>query len=293
MTSPAGTRLREAVEQEQPLQVVGTINAYTALLARRARFRAIYLSGAGVANASYGLPDLGMTSLNDVCEDVRRIAGAVDLPILVDADTGWGAAFNIARTARELSRAGAAGMHLEDQVQAKRCGHRPGKALVSGEEMVDRLKAAVEARGTDSFVIMARTDAHAVEGQAAAIERAQRYVEAGADMIFAEALATLDEFRQFTKAVSVPVLANITEFGKTPLFTVSELGSAGVRLVLYPLSAFRAMSRAAELTYTALRKEGTQKNVVGQMQTRAELYDVLGYHEYEQKLDELFGSGKS
>ena len=260
MTVHAGARLRAAVEQERPLQIVGAINAYSALLAQRAGFRAIYLSGAGVANASFGLPDLGVTSLNDVCEDVRRISAATDLPLLVDADTGWGAAFNIARTASELIRAGAAGMHLEDQVQAKRCGHRPGKALVPANEMVDRLKAAVDGRHDESFVLMARTDAHAVEGQGAAIERAQRYVEAGADMIFAEALATLDEYRQFTQAVRVPVLANITEFGKTPLFSVQELASVGVGLVLYPLSAFRAMSKAAEAVYGAIRGAGTQRS---------------------------------
>jgi methylisocitrate lyase len=285
----AGARLRAALAQERPLQVVGTINAYSALLAKRAGFRAIYLSGAGIANASFGLPDLGITSLNDVCEDVRRIAGATELPLLVDADTGWGAAFNISRTVSDLIRSGAAGCHLEDQVQAKRCGHRPGKALVTAEEMVDRLKAAADGRTDREFVLMARTDAHAVEGQQKAIERAQRYVEAGADMIFAEALTTLDEYRQFTAAVRVPVLANITEFGKTPLFTVAELASAGVGLVLYPLSAFRAMSKAAEVVYGAIRRDGTQKSVVDYMQTRAELYEVLGYHEYERKLDELFG----
>jgi methylisocitrate lyase len=285
----AGARLRAALAQERPLQVVGTINAYTALLAKRAGFRAIYLSGAGVANASFGLPDLGITSANDVCEDARRIAGATELPLLVDADTGWGAAFNISRTVSDLVRSGAAGCHLEDQVQAKRCGHRPGKALVTAEEMVDRLKAAADGRSDREFVLMARTDAHAVEGQQKAIERAQRYVEAGADMIFAEALTTLDEYRQFTAAVRVPVLANITEFGKTPLFTVAELASAGVGLVLYPLSAFRAMSKAAEVVYGAIRRDGTQKSVVDYMQTRAELYEVLGYHEYERKLDELFG----
>jgi methylisocitrate lyase len=294
MKLAAGARLRAAVAEERPLQVVGTINAYSALLAERAGFKAIYLSGAGVANASYGMPDLGITSLNDVCEDVRRISGASELPLLVDADTGWGAAFNISRTSYELAKAGAAGMHLEDQVQAKRCGHRPGKALVPLNEMVDRLKAAVDGRRDDAFVIMARTDAHAVEGQAAAIERAVKYVEAGADMIFAEALTTLEEYRQFTKTVRVPVLANITEFGKTPLFTVRELGDAGVGLVLYPLSAFRAMSKAAEAVYGSIRKEGTQRSVVDKMQTRAELYEVLGYHEYESKLDELFGrEGKS
>jgi methylisocitrate lyase len=293
MTHPsAGARLRVAVHQERPLQVVGTINAYSALLAERAGFRALYLSGAGVANASFGLPDLGITMLNDVCEDVRRIAGATDLPLLVDADTGWGAAFNISRTARDLIRSGAAGMHLEDQVQAKRCGHRPGKALVSSDEMVDRIKAAVDGRYDAQFVIMARTDAHAVEGQQAALERAHAYVEAGADMIFAEALTTLEEYREFTREVRVPVLANITEFGKTPLFTVSELGEAGVSLVLYPLSAFRAMSKAALEVYTALRQDGTQRAVVERMQTRAELYDVLGYHGYEKKLDELFARDK-
>jgi methylisocitrate lyase len=280
--------LRAAIAAETPLQVVGTINAYCALLAERAGFRALYLSGAGVANASFGLPDLGITTLNDVCEDVRRITQATTLPLLVDADTGWGGAFQIARTIRELHRAGAAGCHLEDQVQAKRCGHRPGKALVSSAEMCDRIKAAVDAVPNSDFVIMARTDAHAVEGQAAAIERAKAYVEAGAEMIFAEALTTLDEYRQFTQAVSVPVLANITEFGKTPLFTTQELGQAGVKLVLYPLSAFRAMSRAAEQVYQTIRTDHSQAAVVDQMQTRAELYDVLGYLSYEQKLDALF-----
>jgi methylisocitrate lyase len=288
----AGARLRAAVDAERPLQVVGTINAYSALLAQRAGFRAVYLSGAGVANASFGLPDLGMTSLNDVCEDVRRITGACPLPLLVDADTGWGGAFNIAKTTRDLSRAGAAGMHLEDQVSAKRCGHRPGKALVPAAEMVDRIKAAVDARTDAGFVIMARTDAHAVEGQAAALERAQAYVAAGADMIFAEALKSLDEYREFASRVRVPVLANITEFGQTPLFSVAELGSSGVRLVLYPLSAFRAAAKATEVVYGALRSQGTQKSVLDYMQTRAELYDVLGYHDYERKLDELFGKVK-
>lgn len=286
-TSP-GARFRAAVEAERPLQVVGTINAYCALLAERAGFRALYLSGAGVANASFGLPDLGITTLNDVCEDVRRITQATTLPLLVDADTGWGGAFQIARTIRELSRAGAAGCHLEDQVQAKRCGHRPGKALVSSAEMCDRLKAAVDSRTDPQFVVMARTDAHAVEGLSAAIDRSLAYVDAGADMIFAEALTTLDEYRQFTKSVSVPVLANLTEFGKTPLFRVEELGQCGVRLVLYPLSAFRAMSRAAELVYQTIRTQQTQASVVDQMQTRTELYDVLGYLNYERKLDALF-----
>lgn len=284
----AGARFWSALDAERPLQVVGAVNAYAALLAERAGFRALYLSGAGVANASFGLPDLGMTSLNDVCEDIRRLTGACELPLLVDADTGWGAAFNISRTVVEMTRAGAAGLHIEDQVAAKRCGHRPGKELVDAAEMCDRIKAAVDGRTDARFVIMARTDAHAVEGQPAAVERASKYVEAGADMIFAEALATLDEYRQFTQAVKAPVLANITEFGKTPLFTVKELGDAGVRLALYPLSAFRAMSRAAERVYGELRKQGTQKGVLDQMQTRTDLYDVLGYMDYEKKLDELF-----
>jgi methylisocitrate lyase len=288
----AGARLRAAVDAERPLQVVGAVNAYAALLAQQAGFKALYLSGAGVANASFGLPDLGMTALNDVCEDVRRISGACELPLLVDADTGWGAAFNIARTTRELIRAGAAGMHLEDQVSAKRCGHRPGKALVSAAEMSDRIKAAVDGRTDAQFVIMARTDAHAVEGQAAALERAAAYVAAGADMLFAEALRTLDEYRAFAARVPVPVLANITEFGQTPLFTREELGAAGVRLVLYPLSAFRAAAKAQVVVYEAIRKQGTQQAVVPYMQTRAELYAVLGYHEYEKKLDELFGKDK-
>jgi methylisocitrate lyase len=284
----AGERLWQALEAERPLQIAGAVNAFSALLAERAGFKALYLSGAGVANASFGLPDLGITSLNDVCEDVRRITGATDRPLLVDADTGWGAAFNIARTTRDLIKSGAAGMHLEDQVQAKRCGHRPGKALVSTGEMVDRLKAAVDGRTDPRFVIMARTDAHAVEGQRAAVDRACAYVEAGADMIFAEALTTLDEYREFTQQVRVPVLANLTEFGKTPLYTVTELAAVGVRLALYPLSAFRAMSQAALAVYTEIRECGTQRAIVDRMQTRTQLYDVLGYHEYERKLDELF-----
>jgi methylisocitrate lyase len=280
--------LQQAVNVERPLQVVGVINAYCAMLAERAGFRALYLSGAGVANASFGLPDLGITTLNDVCEDIRRITQATPLPLLVDADTGWGGAFMIARTIREMTRAGAAGCHLEDQVQAKRCGHRPGKALVTSAEMCDRIRAAVDAKLDSNFVVMARTDAHAVEGQQAAIDRAAAYVDAGADMIFAEALTTLDEYRQFTAAIKVPVLANITEFGKTPLFTTEQLGSAGVKLALYPLSAFRAMSNAAVAVYSAIRTRGTQESVVGSMQTREELYDVLNYHHYEKKLDELF-----
>jgi methylisocitrate lyase len=287
-TTSAGARLRAALLEERPLQVVGAVNAYSALLAERAGFRALYLSGAGVANASFGLPDLGITTLNDVCEDVRRITAACALPLLVDADTGWGAAFNIARTSHDLIKSGAAGLHLEDQVQAKRCGHRPGKALVPTEEMVDRIKAAVDGRTDEAFVIMARTDAHAVEGQPAAVERALSYVEAGADMIFAEALTSLTEYREFARAVAVPVLANITEFGRTPLFTVAELADAGVGLVLYPLSAFRAMSQAAAVVYGEIRRAGTQQGVLEKMQTRAELYEVLRYLEYEQKLDRLF-----
>ena len=284
----AGARFRAALDAEQPLQIVGAINAYTAMLAERAGFRAIYLSGAGVANASFGLPDLAMTTLNDVCEDIRRISAATDLPLLVDADTGWGSAFMIGRTIREMTRAGAAGCHLEDQVAVKRCGHRPGKALVAPAEMCDRLKAAADGRSDDNFVIMARTDAHAVEGQQRALDRAAAYVEAGADMIFAEALTTLDEYRQFTDAINVPVLANLTEFGKTPLFTAEEMASVGIRMTLYPLTAFRAMSKAALDVYTELRENGTQSGAVDRMQTRMELYDVLGYQAYEDKLDELF-----
>jgi methylisocitrate lyase len=284
----AGTRLRTAMQAERPLQLVGAINAYCALLAERAGFRGLYLSGAGVANASYGLPDLGLTMLNDVCEDVRRITAVTQLPLLVDADTGWGAAFMIARSIRELTRAGAAGCHIEDQVQAKRCGHRPGKALVSAGEMADRIKSAVDGRTDEQFVIVARTDALAGEGLDAAVERATRYVEAGADVIFAEAITTLDEYKRFSKAIAVPLLANITEFGKTPLFTVDELRDAGIGLIIYPLSAFRAMSQAALAVYETLRREGTQRAVVDKMQTREELYDVLRYHDYERKLDQLF-----
>ena len=284
----AGQRLRALLETERPLQVVGTINAYSALLATNAGFKAIYLSGAGVANASFGLPDLAMTTLNDVCEDIRRISGATEVPLLVDADTGWGGAFMIGRTVREMARAGAAGCHIEDQVGVKRCGHRPGKALVETAEMVDRIKAATDGRTDDQFVIMARTDAHAVEGQQAAVDRSAAYVEAGADMIFAEALTTLEEYAQFTAAIDAPVLANLTEFGKTPMFRTAELAEVGVRLVLYPLSAFRAMSRAAENVYREIREAGTQSGVIETMQTRDELYEVLGYHDYEEKLDELF-----
>ena len=284
----AGSKFRQALDEERPLQVPGTINAYSALLAANAGFKAIYLSGAGVANASFGLPDLAMTTLPDVCEDIRRITAATDLPLLVDADTGWGGAFMIGRTIREMTRAGAAGCHIEDQVGVKRCGHRPGKALVETAEMADRIKAAVDGKTDDQFVVMARTDAHAVEGQQAALDRSAAYVEAGADMIFAEALTTLEEYEQFTSAIDVPVLANLTEFGRTPLFTTDELAGVGIRMVLYPLSAYRAMSKAAENVYRSLREEGTQKSVIDTMQTRDELYDVLGYHDYEDKLDQLF-----
>jgi methylisocitrate lyase len=284
-----GAKLRAAVTQEKPLQVVGAINAYSALLAQHAGFRALYLSGAGVANASYGLPDLGMTTLDNVLEDARRITAASDLPLLVDADTGFGAsAFNIARTVKALIKSGAAAVHIEDQVGAKRCGHRPGKELVTREEMVDRIKAAVDAKTDAEFVVMARTDALAVEGLDRAIERALACVEAGADAVFPEAMTEISMYRKFAEAVKVPVLANITEFGATPLFTVEELRSAGVAIALYPLSAFRAMSAAALKVYNAIRTEGTQRNVVELMQSRADLYDTLGYHDYERKLDQLF-----
>jgi methylisocitrate lyase len=286
-----GARLRAAARAERPLQVAGAVNAYMALLAERAGFRALYLSGAGVANASHGLPDLGVTDLHDVLEDARRITAATSLPLLVDADTGWGEAFGIARTVRELTRAGAAGMHLEDQVAAKRCGHRPGKVLVAAAEMVDRVKAAVDARPDPAFVVMARTDALAVEGLEAAVERAVAYVEAGADMVFAEAATELGQYTRFADATGVPVLANLTEFGSTPMFTTDELAAAGVGLVLYPLSAFRAASAAADAVYRALRRDGTQAAVLTTMQTRAELYEVLRYLDYEAKLDELFGAG--
>lgn len=290
-TSP-GHLLRDAVAAESPLQVVGTINAYTALMAEQVGYRALYLSGAGVANASYGLPDLGITDLQDVLIDVRRITSATSLPLLVDIDTGWGSAFGIARTIREMIKAGAAGVHIEDQVQAKRCGHRPGKEIVDAQEMVDRVKMAVDARVDPEFVIMARTDALQKEGIDAAIERSLRYVAAGADMIFPEALTTLEQYQLFAQALSVPVLANITEFGATPLFTLKELQTAGVKLVLYPLSAFRAMNAAALKTYRAIRSLGTQQSVVPEMQTRAELYAFLNYLSYERKLDVLFAKEK-
>ena len=286
-----GQQLRRAVAEHAPLQVVGTINAYTARMAKAIGHRAIYLSGGGVAANSLGVPDLGISSLDDVLTDVDRITHACDLPLLVDADTGFGGAFNIARTVRSLTRAGAAGMHIEDQVAAKRCGHRPGKAIVSRDEMVDRVKAAVDARTDEHFVVMARTDALAVEGMEKAIERAVACVEAGADMVFPEAMKTLEQYTEFKNAVGVPILANITEFGHTPLFTTPELGEAGVDIVLYCCGAYRAMNRGAETVYRALLEDGHQKNVVDIMQTRAELYDYLGYHEYEQKLDRLFSAG--
>ena len=284
----AGARFRAALTAEKPLQVVGVINAYAARLAERTGFQALYLSGGGVAAASLGVPDLGITTLEDVLTDTRRITDTSALPLLVDVDTGFGSAFNIARTIKALIKAGAAAVHIEDQVQAKRCGHRPGKAIVSRDEMVDRIKAAVDARSDPDFVIMARTDALAVEGLEAAIERAAACVEAGADMIFPEALTSLEMYRQFAEAVKVPILANMTEFGLTPLFTTAELASAWVSLALYPLSAFRAMSAAALQVYQTLRKEGTQKSAVPLMQTRDELYNYLDYYAYEQKLDELF-----
>lgn len=283
-----GARFHLALKTNSPLQIVGTINAYSAMLAQRAGHKAIYLSGAGVANASYGLPDLGMTSLNDVIIDVERITNATDLPLMVDIDTGWGGAFNIARTIKAMEKAGAAAVHLEDQVAQKRCGHRPNKAIVSKEEMVDRIKAAVDAKNDDDFVIMARTDALAVEGLEAAIERAIACVEAGADAIFPEAITDLDQYRQFSAAVNVPILANITEFGATPLYNKQNLADAGVSMVLYPLSAFRAMSLAAQTVYEGILRDGDQNSVVHMMQTRMDLYDVLGYHAYEDKLDKLF-----
>lgn len=283
-----GARFRAALAAERPLQLVGTINAYSALLAQRAGFRALYLSGAGVANASHGLPDLGLTTLDDVLVDARRITARIDLPLLVDIDTGWGTALNIARALHELQRAGVAAVHLEDQVSAKRCGHRPGKELVSTDEMCDRLRAAAAAKLDPDFFLIARTDAVANEGLPAALVRARAYLAAGADAIFAEALTSLDDYRQFTSALSAPVLANITEFGKTPLFTLEELRQAGVAMALYPLSGFRAAAAATRDVYTTLRRDGTQRAVIEKMQTRAELYDLLGYHAYEQKLDELF-----
>ncbi len=276
--------------QERPLQLIGVINAYAAIMASAAGFRAIYLSGSGVATASYGLPDLGMTTLDNVAEDVRRITSASELPLIVDADTGWGAAFMISRSIAELGRAGAAGAHIEDQVQAKRCGHRPGKQVVATDEMCDRIKAAADGKPDDSFVLIARTDAIATEGVDAAIERAAAYAEAGADIIFAEAVTQVGDYTRFREATGVPVLANLTEFGATPQLSLNELSDAGVDIALYPLSAFRAMNRAAEHVFRAIRSEGSQASVVDAMQTRDELYEYLDYHSYETKLDELFGA---
>ena len=284
-----GEKFRKTIGEERPLQVIGTICAYHAVMAKRVGYRSIYLSGAGVAAGSLGMPDLGISNLDDVLTDIRRITDVCDLPLLVDVDTGFGAsAFNVARTVRSLIKSGAAAMHIEDQVGAKRCGHRPGKELVAKDEMCDRIKAAVDARTDPSFVIMARTDALASEGLDSAISRATKYVEAGADMIFPEAITDLAMYRKFAAAAKVPILANITEFGKTPLFTLDELRSADVAIALYPLTAFRAMNKAALNVYETVRKEGTQKNLVGRMQTRDELYDFLNYHAYEKKLDELF-----
>lgn len=288
-----GQRFRQAVENNKPLQIVGTINAYSAMMAERIGHQAIYLSGGGVANASYGLPDLGMTSLNDVVEDVRRITSASSLPLLVDIDTGWGGAFNIVRTIQQMEKAGAAAVHLEDQVAQKRCGHRPNKEIVSTEEMVDRIKAAVDARTDPSFFIMARTDAFAQEGLEAAIERAKAYVAAGADGIFAEAVKTEEHYRAFSEALDVPILANITEFGQTELWNKEQLGEWGAAMVLYPLSAFRAMNKAAETVYQSILEEGDQRKVIDTMQTRMELYDYLNYHSFEQKLDSLFADSKN
>lgn len=293
MTQSAGAKFRAALKEERPLQVIGAINAYHALLAKRSGYRAIYLSGGGVAAGSLGLPDLGISNLDDVLTDVRRITDVCDLPLLVDVDTGFGAsAFNVARTVRSLIKFGAGALHIEDQVGAKRCGHRPNKELVSKDEMVDRIKAAVDAKTDPDFVIMARTDALAVEGLDAAIDRACACAEAGADMIFPEAITELSMYKKFADAVKVPILANITEFGATPLFTVDELRSANVSIVLYPLSAFRAMNQAALKVYQAVRSDGTQKNVVDTMQTRNDLYDYLNYHSYEKKLDALFAKEK-
>ena len=289
----AGKKFRQALADNKPLQIVGTINAYTAMMAKQIGHQAIYLSGGGVANASYGLPDLGMTSLNDVIVDVQRITSACYLPLLVDIDTGWGGAFNIAKTIRDMEKAGAAAVHMEDQVAQKRCGHRPNKEIVSTEEMVDRIKAAVDARTDPDFFIMARTDAFAQEGLEAAIERAKAYIAAGADGIFAEAVQTEEHYRAFAGAIDAPLLANITEFGQTELWNREQLGAWGADMVLYPLSAFRAMNKAAENVYTAILRDGDQKAVVDTMQTRMELYDYLGYHDYEQKLDSLFAEGKN
>ena len=289
MTTP-GTRFRDLLDQGQPLQIVGTINAYTAMMATQIGHQAIYLSGAGCANYSYGLPDLGITSLEDVLVDVRRITSAVETPLLVDIDTGWGSSFGIARTIREMSRAGAAAVHMEDQVADKRCGHRPNKSVVSIDEMVDRIKSAVDARSDDSFFIMARTDSYSIEGIDSAIERASKYVEAGANGIFAEAMHSLEEYQKFAESVDAPILANLTEFGKTPLFSKSDLGRVGVSMVLYPLAAARMMNRAAEKAYQTILRSESQEELVPEMQTRDQLYEFLGYLDYERKLDELFGN---
>jgi methylisocitrate lyase len=283
-----GQKLRQAVKDHAPLQVVGAVTANSAIIAEKVGHKALYLSGGGVAASSLGIPDLGITTLHDVLEDAKRITAVTSAPLLVDVDTGWGGTFNIARATREMIQAGVAGFHIEDQVMQKRCGHRPNKAIVSLSEMVDRVKSAVDARTDDSFVIMARTDALAVEGMQSAIDRAMACVEAGADMIFPEAMNKLEQYAEFTSVIKVPVLANITEFGATPLYTTAELSAVGVQLVLYPLSAFRAMCKAAENVYTHLLTEGTQKNVIDTMQTRMELYDTIGYHAFEQKLDQLF-----
>ena len=287
-----GLLFKKAIEEERPLQVIGTINAYHAKLAEKTGYKAIYLSGGGVAAGSLGVPDLGISTLEDVLVDIRRITDSTSLPLLVDVDTGFGGAFNIARTIRSVEKSGAAAVHIEDQIQAKRCGHRPNKSIVSQNEMVDRIKSAVDAKNDENFVIMARTDALAVEGLQSAIDRACACVEAGADMIFPEAINDLDTYKKFTKSLDVPVLANITEFGATPLFSLDELNSVGIAIALYPLSAFRAMNKAALNIYKGLREEGTQKNLVEQMQTREELYEFLDYHEYEKKLDQLFKKEK-
>ena len=288
----AGQKLREALEEESPLQVVGTINAYSAIMAEKVGYRSIYLSGGGVANASFGLPDLGMTSLNDVLEDVKRITGACNLPLLVDIDTGWGGALNIAKTIKDMTRSGAAGAHIEDQVTQKRCGHRPNKEIVSCGEMEDRIKAAVDAKLDSDFILMARTDALAVSGLQEVIDRAGRFQEAGADAIFAEAMTELAMYEKVVKSVDVPVLANITEFGSTPLYTLEELRSVGIAMALYPLSAFRAMNQAALNVYSTLRSRGTQASLIEKMQSRNDLYEFLGYHDYENKLDALFSKDK-
>lgn len=289
----AGLKFKQAIANNKPLQVVGTVNAYCAMMAEKTGHQALYLSGAGVANASYGMPDLGMTSLDNVLEDIRRITSATDLPLLVDADTGWGGAFNIARTVKEMTKAGAAGFHIEDQVAQKRCGHRPNKEIVSKDEMVDRIKAAVDAKTDSDFYIMARTDAFQKEGLNAAIDRAAACVEAGANAIFAEAVHDLADYQAFAKALNVPILANITEFGQTPLYTAEQLSEVGVEIVLYPLSAFRAMNKAALNVYSSILSEGSQQSQLDNMQTRAELYEFLDYHSYENTLDNLFSAKKS